>query len=96
MNADNRGACGPAGADFSTTNEANNLIGIRNTDGSLIRGTLLDALRPFPQWFNRTINTRYDRSGNSIYHGLGVGFQKRFTKGLTFQGAYTWAKINGR
>ena len=81
-----------AGADFSNTSEANNQIGIRNSDGSLIRGTILDAMRPFPQWFNRTINTRYDRSGNSIYHGLGVGFQKRFTKGVTFQGAYTWAK----
>jgi hypothetical protein len=23
---------------------------------------------------------------------LGAGFQKRFTKGLTFQGAYTWSK----
>ncbi len=81
-----------AGMDFQTTSEANNLIGIRNSDGSLIRGTILDAMRPFPQWFNRNITTRYDRSGNSIYHGLGVGFQKRFTRGLTFQGAYTWSK----
>ena len=81
-----------AGADFQTTAEANNLIGIKNSDGSLIRGTILDAMRPFPQWFNRNISTRYDRSGNSIYHGLGVGFQKRFTQGLTFQGAYTWSK----
>jgi hypothetical protein len=81
-----------AGADFQTTSEANNLLGIRNTDGSLIRGSLLDALRPYPQFFNRTIMTRYERSGNSIYHGLGVGFQKRFTRGLTFQGAYTWSK----
>jgi hypothetical protein len=49
MNADNHGSRGRVGADFSTTSEANNLIGIRNTDGSLIRGTLLDVLRPFPQ-----------------------------------------------
>lgn len=81
-----------AGMDFQTTSEANNQIGIRNSDGSLIRGSILDALRPFPQWFNRNISTRYDRSGNSIYHGLGVGFQKRFTGGLTAQGAYTWSK----
>jgi hypothetical protein len=80
------------GADFATTSEANNPIGIRNADGSLIRGTLLDALRPYPQFFNRNIQTRYERSGNSIYHGLGVSFQKRFTAGLTFQGAYTWSK----
>ena len=81
-----------AKADFQTTNEESNLIGIRNSDGSLIRGTILDAMRPFPQWFNRNISTRYDRSSNSIYHGLGVGLQKRFATGLTFQGSYTWAK----
>ncbi|MFN7922279.1 MAG: TonB-dependent receptor [Bryobacteraceae bacterium] len=81
-----------AGADFQSTSEANNPIGIRNSDASLIRGTILDAMRPFPQWFNRNITTRYDRSGNSIYHGLGVGFQKRYAKGVTVQGAYTWSK----
>ncbi len=81
-----------AGADFQTSATKNNLLGIQNSDGSLIQGTLLDSMRPFPQWFNRNISTRYDRSGNSIYHGLGVGFQKRFTAGLTFQGAYTWSK----
>jgi len=81
-----------AGADFQTTSVNNNLIGIKNSDGSLIQGTILDKMRAYPQWFNRNITTRYDRSGNSIYHGLGVGFQKRFTAGLTFQGAYTWSK----
>jgi hypothetical protein len=81
-----------AGADFQTASAANNKLGIRNSDGSLIQGTILDAMRAYPQWFNRNISTRYDRSSNSIYHGLGVGFQKRFTAGLTFQGAYTWAK----
>ena len=80
------------GADFATLSEANNLLAIRNSDGSLIRGALLDSMRPFPQFFNRSIMTRYERSGNSIYHGLGVGFQKRFAAGLTFQGAYTWSK----
>jgi Carboxypeptidase regulatory-like domain len=33
-----------------------------------------------------------ESSANSIYHGLQVGVTKRFSKGLQFNGFYTWSK----
>lgn len=81
-----------AGADFNAQNASFNPLGIRNSNGQLINGTLLTSLRPYPQFFNQRFEKAYDRSGNSIYHGLHVGFQKRFSGGLNFQGNYSWSK----
>jgi hypothetical protein len=81
-----------AGADFNTLSTTNNRLGIRNSNGSLITGTLIGSLRPYPNWFNRGIGSDYDRSGNSTYHGLNVGFQKRFAAGLTYLASYSWSK----
>jgi hypothetical protein len=45
---------------------------------------------------NRRINTlgpiaMSQSTGNSSYHGLQVFLNRRFSKGLAFQGSYTWA-----
>jgi hypothetical protein len=80
------------GADFNTISEANNPLRIANSNGQVIRTGLITGLRPFPQFFNRRFDTAYDRSGNSTYHALLLSFQKRYSMGLTFQGAYTWSK----
>lgn len=81
-----------AGADFNAQSETNNPLRIANANGTVIRTGLISALRPYPQFFNQRFETAYDRSGNSIYHGLNIGFQKRFDAGLTFQGSYSWSK----
>jgi len=81
-----------SGSDFGTTSTQNNPLKITNSDGSLIAGNLLQSLRPFPQFFNQNILTRYDRSANSIYHALNVGLQKRFSAGLLLQAAYSYSK----
>ncbi len=53
-------------------------------------GTVSQALRPFPQVLNITNNS--NPNGNSTYHALQVKAEKRFSGGLTFLTAYTWAK----
>ncbi|MDX2149118.1 MAG: TonB-dependent receptor [Bryobacteraceae bacterium] len=81
-----------AGADFNSQSVNFNPLRIANANGQVILGRLLDSLRPYPNWFNRRINTAFERSGNSTYHALLVNFQKRFSYGLTFQGSYSWSK----
>ncbi len=81
-----------AGADFATTSTNYNPLGLTNSNGSLIAGNLLQSLRPYPQFFNTAILTRYDRSANSIYHALNVGLNKRFATGFMWQMAYSFSK----
>ena len=47
-------------------------------------------LRPFPQ-FDQVFSTTND--GYSWYHSLQLRLEKRFSKGYTFLGAYTWSKF---
>ena len=53
---------------------------------TLARSTLL---RTYP-FFPAVSAKHYD--GTSIYHGMNVRLQKRFSHGLHFIGAYTWSK----
>jgi hypothetical protein len=48
------------------------------------------ARRPYPQYSNITYA---DNGANSLYSGLQTQVQKRFTKGLLFSSAWTWAKL---
>jgi len=81
-----------AGADFASRGTQNNPLGLKSSDGQVMTATLIQSLRPFPNWFNQRIGTDYDRSGNSSYHGLNVGLQKRFSAGLTFIAGYSFSK----
>lgn len=45
--------------------------------------------RPFPYWGR--IESR-DTGGTSSYHALQIEANRRYKRGLTFTGAYTWAK----
>lgn len=81
-----------AGADFATQGPQFNPLKTTTSKGTVIPGTLLTSLRPFPNWFNTRIGTDYDRSGNSTYHGLNLGLQKRFSAGLTFLASYSFSK----
>ena len=47
-------------------------------------------LRPFPQ-FDQVFSTNND--GYSWYHSLQMRLEKRFAKGLTVLGSYTWSKF---
>jgi hypothetical protein len=53
-------------------------------------GSVAQALRPYPQ-YNRVEN-RSNPNGNSTYHGLQTKFEKRFSRGLSVLGNYTWSK----
>jgi hypothetical protein len=58
-------------------------------------GTISQALRPFPQYgdFEQENNSfTPDRTGNSTYHALQVGVEKRFAQGLSFLVSYTVSK----
>jgi len=52
-------------------------------------GLPLTFFRPFPQF--QTFNV-IDSNDYSTYHALQVMVQRKFTKGVQFQGSYTWAK----
>ena len=58
-------------------------------------GNINQLLRPFPQYgdFNQEDNSfTPDRTGNSTYHALQVGVEKRFAQGLSFLVSYTVSK----
>jgi len=77
--------------DFLTANVANPFRG-------LAPGTILDAntiqrqqlLRPFPEFAN--IRTRRN-DGSSIYHSGQFRIEKRFSRGYTLLGSYTWSRL---
>ncbi|MDZ4799382.1 MAG: hypothetical protein SGI92_14560 [Bryobacteraceae bacterium] len=53
-------------------------------------GSVAQALRPYPQYLNIANNS--NPNGNSTYNALQTKVERRFSKGLTLLGAYTWAK----
>ena len=58
-------------------------------------GSINQLLRPFPQYgdFNQEDNSfTPDRTGNSTYHAMQLGLEKRFAKGLSFLVSYTVSK----
>ena len=57
------------------------------------RGTLVQALRPFPQY--NTISQPYPYFGNSNYHSGQLQLARRATSGLSYMIAYTWSKAIG-
>jgi hypothetical protein len=52
---------------------------------------IAQTLRPFPQ-FN-DVQSIADPYGNSTYHGVNVGVQKKYSYGLLFKANYTFAKF---
>ena len=77
--------------DFLTANVTNPFRG-------LAQGTTLNAdtvqrqqlLRPFPEFAN--IRTQRN-DGSSIYHSAQVRVEKRFSRGYTLLGSYTWSRL---
>jgi hypothetical protein len=80
------------GADFASQGTQYNPLQIKSSNGAVMPGTLITSLRPYKNWFNTRIGTDYDRSGNSTYHAMNVGMQKRFSAGLTFLASYSYSK----
>jgi hypothetical protein len=81
-----------AGLDFASQGPQYNPLQLKSSNGAVMPGTRITSLRPYPNWFNNRISTDYDRSGNSSYHGLNLGLQKRFSAGLTFLASYSYSK----
>jgi hypothetical protein len=74
---------GSKGNHLFMTSEAN--PGIAGIAGNL------NQRRPLAPTFANV--TDYSSRGNSIYHSLQLGVNRRFSKGLTILGNYTWAKL---
>jgi hypothetical protein len=56
-------------------------------------GSVAQALRPYPQYLNVTEQSA--KAGHTIYHGLTARLRKRYSRGLTIDGHYTWSKNTG-
>jgi hypothetical protein len=56
-----------------------------------LRGTVAQALRPFPQY--GIITNRLESQGQSIYHAGKLDIQRRFSQGIQFGLSYTHAKL---
>jgi len=54
---------------------------------------LFRLLRPMPHFDGASVGTAEPPEGNSIYHGLQIKWEKRFSKGLAFLAHYTWSKM---
>jgi hypothetical protein len=52
---------------------------------------LAQSLRPFPQFSN--VQEIADPYGNSTYHGVNFGIEKKYSYGLLFKANYTYAKF---
>ena len=61
---------------------------LNNFGGS---ATVLQALRPYPQYSN--IFNNFDESGSSLYDALQVQVEKRYTNGLSFLVSYNLSKM---
>jgi hypothetical protein len=59
--------------------------------GFPVLGTVAQSLRPYPQYPNIT-NWHWVPVGNTWYESLQVKATKRFSHGLDFSSAFTWAK----
>ena len=62
------------------------------TSGTLAQPTVQygQLLRPYPEW--QTVSLDGEAVGNSEYEALQISFTKRFSKGLSLIGSYTWSK----
>ncbi len=54
---------------------------------------LYRLLRAMPQFDGASVGTSEPAAANSYYHALQIKYEKRFSKGLTFLGHYTWSKL---
>lgn len=80
-----------AAIDFLTANVTNPFRGL--AAGTSLNGDTIQRqqlLRPFPQFLN--IRTRRN-DGSSIYHSGQFRIEKRFRRGYTLSGSYTWSKL---
>lgn len=50
-------------------------------------------LRPMPQFAGTSVGQAEPARGDSNYHALQVKWEKRYSRGLTFLGHYTWSKM---
>ena len=55
-------------------------------------GTLAQALRPFPQYFDIYSGGGIENLGHSSYQALTAKMERRFSNGLNLLAAYTWSK----
>ncbi|MBI3280764.1 MAG: TonB-dependent receptor [Acidobacteria bacterium] len=64
----------------------------KGTGGFFVSPTISRAqlLRPFPQFTD--VIPLYSAGASSSYHSLQVTTSKRLSKGILFEGSYTWAK----
>jgi hypothetical protein len=62
------------------------------TSGTLAQPTVQygQLLRPYPEW--QTVSLDGEAVGNSEYQALQISYTKRFSRGLSLIGSYTWSK----
>ncbi|MFC5863309.1 carboxypeptidase regulatory-like domain-containing protein [Acidicapsa dinghuensis] len=61
-------------------------------NGSLVSETGLQALNPYQNFFNQSLNYMYPRGGTMEYNGMYLSVNQRFGAGLSLLANYTWSK----
>ena len=79
-----------SGANFSTSSFKNPYGILQN--GSVINQNLMQALMPYQNFFNQSLNQTFYRQGRSNYHALLVGLTHRMSSGLSLQASFAWSK----
>ncbi len=79
--------------DYLSQAVANPFFGMTQFAGSNLQGRTVarsQLLMPHPQFLGFGTTLSY---GRSLYHGLQLRAEKRFSHGYTVQAAYTWSKV---
>jgi hypothetical protein len=76
---------------YNFSQNISNPLGIA-VNGAVVSETRLQALNPYPNFFNQTLAQYLNRQGDSIYNALYLTYTYRYQFGLSLTASYSWSK----
>jgi len=77
---------------YIASNANFNSATIPNAYNSANKMTLMQSLRPYPQFYQNAITSEYDRRYDSEYNALYLTVRRRLSAGLMLTGTFSWSK----
>jgi hypothetical protein len=79
------------GYNFNATSP--NPFGITNVGSTTVNSeSAYQALSPYQNFYNQSIQELFNRAGGSIYNGLYINAMRRVGWGISIQGSFAWSK----